>query len=384
VSRLKELKEELAKINKKKEDYVAEHPEHRKLVFKSRRQTDSALESELRPVPQSRRLFNKNGLPRHPERSIYYDPVMNPYGVPPPGMPYVERALRADEVDSDQDDKPADSDDDIVMPAGPPPGQSDEIEEDSEDDIPMPEGPPPPKLEELLVPPLPSSMPLPRSSTLAPIPGPPPGNPHLIAPPHMMPGPPPLPIYGIPPPPPPLLPSHVPPMPHLFNILPPPPPGFFPRNQSIAAMQDPLSSIPHQTFQAHRASLANVSSHPSLPSKPSQGSPPSAAVSSAAIISAAPELRDLKKESTAFVPSALKRKKAAAGTVVASKVNAAPSVGPTDEMDFVSTAPRPDLLGTLKGQLGTGTPTVPSSNRRKSKSGDDYAKFMDEMGDILG
>lgn len=31
------------------------------------------------------------------------------------------------------------------MPAGPPPGQSDNNDEDSDDDIPMPDGPPPPK-----------------------------------------------------------------------------------------------------------------------------------------------------------------------------------------------------------------------------------------------
>ena len=37
----------------------------------------------------------------------------------------------------------ADSDDDIVMPTGPPPGQGEEV--DSDDDIPMPEGPPPSK-----------------------------------------------------------------------------------------------------------------------------------------------------------------------------------------------------------------------------------------------
>lgn len=90
--RLKDLKAELEKVNKRKEEYVAEHPEHRKLVFKARRsQNDGEEKTELAPPPQSRNLFNKHGLPRHPERSIYYDPVMNPYGVPPPGMPYVER-----------------------------------------------------------------------------------------------------------------------------------------------------------------------------------------------------------------------------------------------------------------------------------------------------
>lgn len=91
-TRLNELKTELEKINKKKEDYVAEHPEHRKLVFKARRQTgEKDQEPATTVLPQKRNLFNKRGLPRHPERSIYYDPVLNPFGVAPPGMPYMER-----------------------------------------------------------------------------------------------------------------------------------------------------------------------------------------------------------------------------------------------------------------------------------------------------
>lgn len=91
-SRLVDLKKELEKINKKKEDYVAEHPEHKKLVFKQRRQQQPEPSEETKPVEhKSRNLFNKHGLPKHPERSIYYDPVMNPYGVAPPGMPYMER-----------------------------------------------------------------------------------------------------------------------------------------------------------------------------------------------------------------------------------------------------------------------------------------------------
>ena len=93
-ARLTELKTELEKVNKKKEEWVAEHPEHRKLVFKQRRRNDEkADEEEKKPALKSRNLFNKKGLPRHPERSIYYDPVMNPFGVPPPGMPYVERRM---------------------------------------------------------------------------------------------------------------------------------------------------------------------------------------------------------------------------------------------------------------------------------------------------
>jgi len=92
-SRLTELKSELEKIKKKKEEYVEEHPEHRKLVFKARRrETKDGDEAEAeKPVERKRNLFKKNGLPRHPERSLYYDAVMNPFGVAPPGMPYMER-----------------------------------------------------------------------------------------------------------------------------------------------------------------------------------------------------------------------------------------------------------------------------------------------------
>lgn len=49
-------------------------------------------------------MFKKNGLPRHPERSIYYDASLNPFGVAPPGMPYMQRAKRADEVWSDDEE----------------------------------------------------------------------------------------------------------------------------------------------------------------------------------------------------------------------------------------------------------------------------------------
>ena len=91
-ARLKELKADLERINKKKGDWVEEHPEHRKLVFKpKRRPQDEGAGSQPPTGPTSRNLFKKNGLPRHPERSIYYDPVMNPYGLPPPGMPYMEK-----------------------------------------------------------------------------------------------------------------------------------------------------------------------------------------------------------------------------------------------------------------------------------------------------
>lgn len=37
---------------------------------------------------------------RDPTRSIYYDPVLNPFGAPPPGQPYLEYRKILDLVDA--------------------------------------------------------------------------------------------------------------------------------------------------------------------------------------------------------------------------------------------------------------------------------------------
>ncbi|KAF9024109.1 hypothetical protein BDZ89DRAFT_1069359 [Hymenopellis radicata] len=383
-ARLLELKAELEKINKKKAEWVEEHPEHRRLVYRPRKETDTQkLEQELLAAKPKRNLFLPNGLPRHPERSIYYDPVMNPFGVAPPGMPYRERDLIPGEIDSDAD---SDDDDDIMMPAGPPPKGEDAI--DSDEDIAMPEGPPPGREGEpdipMSPPPLPPFPPFPPGAVppnmypTAP-PFPPPHN-TFFPPGAMLPPPPPPPNFvpNVPPPP---------PMPPNFmsNML-QPPPGFFPRGtRAPGSMQDPLSSIPHQTFQGHRSQPPPLP-HSSLPSKPQFNPASSQAV--AATVSAEPELRNLKKEATSFVPASLKRRKVGTGVVGSSRINAAPGV--LDEEDAAEPA-RPDLLSVLQDQFGS-APTVPRTSGPVSvkpktdveKSKDDYAKFVEEMGDILG
>lgn len=35
--------------------------------------------------------YDKHGRLRDPTKSVYYDPVFNPFGAPPPGMPYMEK-----------------------------------------------------------------------------------------------------------------------------------------------------------------------------------------------------------------------------------------------------------------------------------------------------
>ncbi|EJC98581.1 uncharacterized protein FOMMEDRAFT_143044 [Fomitiporia mediterranea MF3/22] len=419
-SRLSELKAELAKVMKKKEEYVTEHPEQRNLVYRRRREKEGDQEKTdtVPPEKRKRNLFNKNGLPKHPERSVYYDPVMNPYGMPPPGMPYAERALLPGEVDSEAESAGSDaSDDDIPMPDGPPPDASNDNDDQSDEDIPLPDGPPPDAAEEL-----PSEPPLP--------PGPPPLP--LGLPPTMPPFAPnfaPQLVTGIPFPPasvmsatgqglPPLPPPPPPGFSYSVAPVPPPPPGFFSRRgQRLApgAMQDPLSDIPHQTYQAHRVARAAAGSNstltpstlpinPSLPAKPvsadpGASNPPKRDVDSSATVSAEPQLRDFKKESTAFVPAALKRKKV--GGATSGRVNAAPSIGAETTGDAsgdnvtgedVKTAPKPDLLGSLREKFG---PMANSANataddgesgakkRKIERPKDDYDKFLTEMGDML-
>ncbi|KZV74140.1 hypothetical protein PENSPDRAFT_732525 [Peniophora sp. CONT] len=411
-TRLKEAQEELEKINKKKEEYVAEHPEQRKLVYRSRRpdgERDSKEEGSSKPVDRTRKLFGKDGLPLHPERSIYYDPTLNPFGVPPPGMPYVERPLRPDEMERDED---AGSDDDIIMPEGPPPG----VEDD--DDIPMPEGPPPSTALEqetiLPPPPLPNGMPplppgppppgpplYPTNSFSPPppppgfpglppgYPPPPPGFPNTMPPPPpagfppipggFPPPPPGMPMMGVPPPPPGVppppagFPGHMPPFPplpgfHNGSVPPPPfvapaaPPGFFPRNGPAPnQMRERQGPPPGRSLPPPPASL---------PKNPN-------AAPVQAVISAEPELRDFKKESTAFVPAAIRKKKAVAGKEAKGVLNAAPGVE-SGEGGEVLQAKGPDLMSSLRGQLGGMEP------KAQSKEKGDYEKFVESMGDILG
>ena len=146
-----------------------------------------------------------------------------------------------------------------------------------------------------------------------------------------------------------------------------PPPGFFPSGQ------DSLSNVPHQTVHAHRAPRptpqpSGLPSHPSLPAKPV-----AAAALAAATVSAAPQLRDLKREATAFVPTAVKRKKVTVESDSNSKLNAAPAVDDTSSGEAV--AARPNLLDSLKDQFGAVPAPAPKS---------DYDKFMEDMNDILG
>jgi hypothetical protein len=325
------------------------------------------------------------------------------------------------------------------MPKGPPPGLKNE-DEDSDDDIPMPEGPPPGPPSLGTVPPLPALCNIKdiptrridntaarsssavtttpanfyRSTSTSPSWPSSPGytllsyctpiantcfTQNILSPfgyPSGAPPPPPGFFQGTVPPPPPGKPysSLHGPILHTFPDFPPPgfpppPPGFFPkRNQSSSSIQDPLSSIPHKTFQSHRElppnpmrSPAGLPDSASLPQKPIADK--SGAKLSAATVSAAPQLRDLKKEATAFVPTALKRKRPGASGSTSAKIDAAPSLGDVEDSETIVTA-RPDLLSTLHDRFGpVPTATGPSNKKRKidAEKNDDYEKFVE---DVLG
>ncbi|KZV96934.1 hypothetical protein EXIGLDRAFT_833209, partial [Exidia glandulosa HHB12029] len=378
TTKLKDARFELARIKKIKEAYVKDHPDERHLVYRSTPRGprndagDDAPRDARGKKMKTRRIFDeRTGLPRHPERSLYYHPVMNPYGVPPPGMPYAERPLLPGEVDSeaedeseeeeeddeDDDDIPMPPDeeglDDIPMPEGPPPGAptEDQVEDDDfvpplpDSPPPLPPGPPPAAIA-LSAPPLPPGPP-PSAGFGAPggppnfaqgfIPPPPPGGPPVVAAPGYVPpppgGPPGFAAGFVPPPPPVFAPGFVPPPPpggppvfaqrfvpppppgHGPGFVPPPPPGFPPGFvPPPASYAPPLPYAPRPPPPLPHKFTPPPSAH--LPRRPD--APP-------ATISAEPELRDFKKEATAFVPAALrkgKRKVASTGGV-----DAAPAVG---------------------------------------------------------
>ncbi|EUC67068.1 mRNA biogenesis factor [Rhizoctonia solani AG-3 Rhs1AP] len=421
--RLKELRAEVTRIRKVKQDYVTAHPEQSHLVRglepRARRLPDATAPSAggSQATPAVRSIFGKNGLPIRPERSIYYDPVLNPYGMPPPGMPYVERALLPHEIEQDSEQRLSQSDaldedsvmdsadsgsdeeledDDIVLPAGPPPSgtkqQTSDSESDSDgsdDDIPMPTGPPPPKSAPLPKGPPPVGPPFPPAAPYGAAFPPFPPNAPLYAQPHsyIPPPPPGFPTTTNPLYPPPFVPSAPYPQQTIGREL-------KPRDRQLAeavrVVQDPLSSVPHITYQAHQAQRHQLPTPPSTavaPPVPSQhGLPPkpggASRTTASATISAEPELRDLKKEATAFVPTSMRRatkKGPNANPISGLHINAAPNED--GDQGGPSAEPRKDLMSVLGSQLGVAD--KPASGSKAGQGKDDYENFLAEVGSFL-
>ncbi|KAK4047594.1 hypothetical protein OIO90_006135 [Microbotryomycetes sp. JL221] len=424
---LESLKAELSRINKAKNEYVEKHPEHRKFVFPDRPDTNNTNNDDREPPG----LFTKDGKLKHPERSIYYDPVFNPFGVPPPGMPYRERPPNPDElaafephVDQDENDEDEDSDgddegdddDDIALPPGPPPpagaSNTNDDEEDTSDSdagsdldgIVMPDGPPPLEAQQQANLGGPHRVQISRPSTSS-MPYPPPptrggpgsfrGSPHRGAARGSVRG------RGTAP----YRPTN----------------GGPPTREAHAAIQDPLSDEPHKTFQSvqherwqqrhQQQSSSQVSNmpnegpslvHPSSTSSSSSPFLPIGAASSTnapnATISAAPQLRDLKKEATAFIPTHMRRKQqqqqkqstrstndsSVAGQMGLNRINAtAGESNDSQQQQQQQMNDKPNLMNSLK-QVGIGQNNESMTKTTKDKKqSDDFAMFERDMAEFL-
>ncbi|KAG4301714.1 hypothetical protein PCANB_001804 [Pneumocystis canis] len=90
-----------------------------KKVLKARKHIGPIIESEKTKARDAKEEKRLQKIPKNPKKSIYYDPIYNPYGVPPPGMPYKEWSDTEDDKPSTPESIAA-----IPMPEGSPPPSS--------------------------------------------------------------------------------------------------------------------------------------------------------------------------------------------------------------------------------------------------------------------
>lgn len=218
------------------------------------------------------------------------------------------------------------------MPEGPPPGgeDSDSDASDDSDDIPLPSGPPPPK---------PAVLP-------------------QDAPPIYM-------GFGAPAPHQQQRQARPPPTQSSFR----PPPSYQHQPHALPARPGIISA------QAQPTNLTTTA--PAAKPTPQTGG----------MISAEPQLRDLRKEATVFVPRGIKRKK---GPGAAPTINATPNGGDVDDEGDAVRRKRddgPDLKSRLQGVLGDAPALAPSQAKKPAQSAggggdDDYQNFLKGLGDI--
>jgi len=108
------------------------------------------------------------------------------------------------------------------------------------------------------------------------------------------------------------------------------------------------------------------------------------------VISAEPQLRDFKKESTAFMPAALRKKqqeeKARIKRGLPGRIDAAPISEDMSSSSSASHKNKPDLLKSVQAHLlpkdaratGGGSKDAASSSSKK-----EYDQFLNEIGDLL-
>ncbi|KAA1066617.1 hypothetical protein PGT21_034471 [Puccinia graminis f. sp. tritici] len=366
--------------------------------------------------------FGPDGKLLEPEKSFYYHPVFNPFGVPPPGMPMrmkdsldvpsgtsssgpvssdlgpndlsqtqpsTSRIIETKDVsekegdseneseEDESDEDTEDDEDDIPLPEGSPPAS-----ESEDDEIPLPDGPPPPKplhkprSDQLLSRPTAFSENI-RIQGHHPHSGLAQSAPYFPPPISLVPGLPPPPMIagmsmrsfplgpnGLPLPPPPI--NH-------FHSLPPPPTSAnLPAKPELAA--GPLKGVP----------------------TPGAATPaPKPTIQASATVTALPQLRDLKREATSFVPAAIRKKRkeldrraGLAGLGDGNRIQAAPSsLDPAGEDPSESKEPKQvttTLLAALKRDgVVSDTPVLKGPVGTVGAEKDDYEKFVESLGDVL-
>lgn len=370
---LQRLQAEVASIKRIKEDYIRKHPDQRNFV---RGYEDGAAGSsttgkvgtnEAGPSSESSATGSRSSAPaqtssRDPRWSIYYDPVFNPYGAPPPGMPYLEKPhaqLVAEGLLEANKPPPLPEETADFLRSG---DDSDDSSVDEElKDIIMPAGPPPIRLD-------PGSSFAGNGAAISPAAhntaargrgqghsrggrgrgsGPAQYQSSRHGPSHDH--------------------NRGSRQPHNPTGLPPRPPGILPTRPP-----------PHVT-------AANAS--PSGPPKPPEPPP---AVPDGLVISAEPQLRDFKKESTAFVPAALRKKqqeeKARIKRGLPGRIDAAPSSEDMSSSSSASHKNKPDLLKSVQAHLLPKDASATDGGLKDAASNSskkEYDQFLNEIGDLL-
>ncbi|PWZ00321.1 hypothetical protein BCV70DRAFT_200483 [Testicularia cyperi] len=436
---LNRLKAELDKINKVKQDYVDKHPDQRHFVrgFESADggQSNTSAAAQSRPSQQSRTQSAARASTgfggvqnRDPRWSIYYDAVFNPFGAPPPGMPYLEKShdqLLAEGLlpvggfqpplppeEPEENEAPADGGaDGASQKDGDEADQSDDDDQDDEEDmsntesihIDLPEGPPdeaPPTTSNAngtstTQPQQVDSDESEDSSTDEELKG----------------------IF---------LPAGPPPLRVSLQ-------GGKHRGERYAergrrrergrgGRDSDLGGrgrggggggsrgrgrgrgIPSTLLPARPgASLPPRPSHPSASSDARTSAPiATAAATNSAVITAAPQLRDFKAEATAFVPTAIRRKQADQKSRIAKglpgRIDAAPSIASHfqdqhqhqeqeqeqgAQASSSASLQKPDLVKSIQAHLPPPSSHTSTHRTQKDSRDHDYDAFLERVGDLL-
>lgn len=140
--------------------------------------------------------------------------------------------------------------------------------------------------------------------------------------------------------------------------------------------------------------MASANASPSHFSKQSIGPPqppgPPPSIPDGIVISAEPQLRDFKKESTAFVPAAIRKKqqeeKARMKRGLPGRIEAAPISDEMSNSSSMSYKDKPDLLKSVQAHLPAkqaGAAEQGGKNAGNNSSRNEYDHFLSEIGDLL-